>query len=563
MKEKRIAWSRTVAFHLVASTCAAVLAWGCEGEIRLDQTEEICGDGLAEGQEVCDAEDLRDETCESLGFSGGTLACGGGCDGFDTSGCTGTGPECGDGTAEGIEACDGSDLRGEDCLSQGFAGGTLACNATCDGFDTSGCTGTGPECGDGTAEGIEACDGSDLRGEDCLSQGFAGGTLACNATCDGFDTSSCESSSCGNGTVEGGEVCDGADLNGEDCVSQGFVGGTLACNATCAGFDTSGCTMSVCGNDNVEGSEVCDGADLNGEDCVSQGYTGGTLACNASCTGFDISGCGASEAEIVCNRWNTDRMDMSEGTWSGSVAACDPGDISATGRENALKMVNLYRYLADLPQVTTNASRNTATQACALMMDANNALSHSPPTSWDCYTSEGAGAAGSSNIATAPGVAAVDMYMIDWGNSSTLGHRRWILSNSLGSIGLGSTSSYSCMWVIGTGGSANAAWTAWPPPGVVPDGVFDSMWSYSIDDTGWSVQSDSIGLSNAQVTISDGAQTLPVTVSSLLANYGSGSAISIIPDGWTTQPGTTYTVEVTNISTPIAYDVEVVDCSQY
>ena len=73
-----------------------------------------CGDQVRAGDELCDGTDLAGETCLSLGFDGGDLACGGACT-FDTSACTGTGPSCGDDDATGDEACDGADLRGETC----------------------------------------------------------------------------------------------------------------------------------------------------------------------------------------------------------------------------------------------------------------------------------------------------------------------------------------------------------------------------------------------------------------------------------------------------------------
>lgn len=46
----------------------------------------ICGDGVIEGPEDCEREDLNGETCESLGYQSGTLSCDIACD-FDTSGC--------------------------------------------------------------------------------------------------------------------------------------------------------------------------------------------------------------------------------------------------------------------------------------------------------------------------------------------------------------------------------------------------------------------------------------------------------------------------------------------
>ncbi|MCO4746358.1 MAG: CAP domain-containing protein [Proteobacteria bacterium] len=272
------------------------------------------------------------------------------------------------------------------------------------------------------------------------------------------------------------------------------------------------------------------------------------------------SGTDTAAVRDVCTRWTTDRAALTEGSWSGSVNSCNAGDISADGRESALRLVNLYRWLADLPPVTTSATKNTAAQDCALMMHANDDLSHNPPTNWSCYTDSGATAAGRSNISSGPGTMSVDMYMIDPGNSSTLGHRRWILSNSAGPIGLGSTSESSCMHVLSGSGNAGAQWTAWPPPGGVPLEAFTPgtiFWS-GLDETGWSVQSDSIDLTNASVTVTRDGQALSVNTSTLQQGYGSATAIAIRPQGWATQAGR-YTVSV-DAAQSFSYDVDVVDC---
>jgi hypothetical protein len=269
-----------------------------------------------------------------------------------------------------------------------------------------------------------------------------------------------------------------------------------------------------------------------------------------------------SDADTVCDRWNADRADLSEGAWSGSVDTCDAGDIASTGRENALRLVNLYRWLSALPPVDDDSAKNAGAQECALMMDANGELNHSPPTSWTCYTDGGASTAGQSNIATAPAVQAVDLYMVDPGNPTTIGHRRWILSNSLGPIGIGSTSTYSCMHVLYGSGSATAAWTAWPPPGRIPFEAFapDGAYWTNLDATGWTVQSDSIDVSGAGVTVTEGGVDKPVATTVLLGGYGSSSAISFIPSGWSTEAGKTYHVALTGVSPAIEYDVRVIDC---
>jgi hypothetical protein len=223
-------------------------------------------------------------------------------------------------------------------------------------------------------------------------------------------------------------------------------------------------------------------------------------------------------------------------------------------------MINLYRWLAGLPSVTDDATRNHAAQACSLIMEANHDLSHAPPTSWTCYNSEGATAAGKSNISTTPAVQAIELYLADPGNEGTLGHRRWILSNGLGPVGIGSTTDYSCLWVIDGTASGGNVWTAFPPPGEVPIELFTASGYTSVDVTGWSIQSDTINLANAQVTITDGGTNRAVNVSVLPAYYGSLYAIRMAPQGWTSQVGHTYAVDVTGISQAIHYEVQVVTC---
>lgn len=46
-----------------------------------------CGDGTRNGGEVCDGSDLGSQTCQSIGFSGGSLACAAGCMAYDLGGC--------------------------------------------------------------------------------------------------------------------------------------------------------------------------------------------------------------------------------------------------------------------------------------------------------------------------------------------------------------------------------------------------------------------------------------------------------------------------------------------
>ncbi len=328
-----------------------------------------------------------------------------------------------------------------------------------------------------------------------------------------------------------------------------------------------GCSSSGSGGGPVDGgiggTAGGGGAGLSGGsggtgNVAGTGNTGGSgnAAATGGVGGSFPPGCTTQGAADVCARWKADRADLSEGTWSGNVSSCDPGDISANGRANALRLINLYRYMVGLPEATDDPTRNQKAQACALMMKAEGKLSHTPGTSWGCYSADGAEAAGKSNISTGSGVGAVDRYMRDNGNLTTMGHRRWILSNSLGLVGLGSTDGASCMWVISGGGKATRKWTAWPPEGDVPFEHVDY-----IKGTGWSIQSSDIDLDNASVKITDQNGTeMPVNVTHLQPNFGAKDALLIQLSGWTAQAGSAYAVQVSGSSEPICYVVNVVDC---
>jgi hypothetical protein len=357
---------------------------------------------------------------------------------------------------------------------------------------------------------------------------------------------------------------------GNDGASTGGPAGPTASTAAQTGDPTTGpepastgpVTATAPGTTDMSGGTdgTTGGLDTSGEPGTSD--TTGMTSTTGSTGMTETGDPPPDEAAMLCARWNGDRAQLGEGTWSGDVNSCSEGGVSADGVANTLRLVNLYRFIADLPPVVEDPARSGKAQSCALMMHANGALSHSPPMNWKCYAAEGAEAAGQSNIAGAPGVFGIDLYMVDDGNATTIGHRRWILSNSLGPIGMGSTAQYSCLLVIGGNGDAGKAWTAWPPPGLVPLQAMHVPtvgWS-DVDKTGWSVQSDSIELGGATVSVKEGGVDRPVAVNALGQGYGSTHAVRFVPQGWAVQAGKTYDVTLGNVSQPIAYSVTIVDC---
>jgi hypothetical protein len=87
-----------------------------------------------------------------------------------------------------------------------------------------------------------------------------------------------------------------------------------------------------------------------------------------------------------------------------------------------------------------------------------------------------------------------------------------------------------------------------------------SSFQGSVDTTGWSIQSDTINLSAAMVTVMSDGASMPVVVTQLGQYYGSTYAIRFNPQGWTTQAGKKYSVSVAGVTPAIAYDVNIVDC---
>lgn len=356
-------------------------------------------------------------------------------------------------------------------------------------------------------------------------------------------------SSAGSGGHSGETGSGGSANGGGGAVGSGGAGGSpTGVGGVASGGTAVGGKSGTGGVNGSAGGKA--GAGASGQPGAGGGA--GTVG------GGGTTGAGGAVASAVCDRWKADRADLSEGSWSGNLTTCEAGDVMGVGRANALRQVNLFRFLAGLPPVTEDATKSSNAQACALMQHANKMLSHSPPTTWTCYTDAGATAAGQSNIATTAGVRAVGLYMNDRGNETTIGHRRWLLSNSLGPVGLGSTSGYSCLMTIGGTGKAAKAFAAWPPPGDVPLPAIAV--EGSVDPVGWSIQSDTIDLAAAQVTVTDAGTARPVTVMQLPANYGSKYALSFMPMGWSSAAGHRYAVSVTGTSTPISYEVNVIAC---
>jgi uncharacterized protein YkwD len=208
--------------------------------------------------------------------------------------------------------------------------------------------------------------------------------------------------------------------------------------------------------------------------------------------------------------------------WNGSVSGCNAGSTSAAYANATLDMVNYFRAMAGLPaSVPHEAVKDGKAQQAALMMTANNSLSHSPPVSWTCYTADGAEAAGKSNLALgAAGATAIALYMNDNGIDSA-GHRRWVLYPPQVEMGTGSTGNANDLWVLGPFGSrpASPETVPWPPAGYVPYQTVYAMWSFAVNS------SVSVSFSGATVAMTQGGAPVPVTLLTIANGYGDNTIV--------------------------------------
>ncbi|RMX01039.1 DUF4214 domain-containing protein [Allofranklinella schreckenbergeri] len=183
--------------------------------------------------------------------------------------------------------------------------------------------------------------------------------------------------------------------------------------------------------------------------------------------------------------------------WTGSAAGCVAGQVSAAYQDATLRRINYFRAMAGVPAtVTLDATYTRKAQQAALIMLANNALSHKPPSSWRCHTSEGEEAAGRSNLSLGmAGATSVTGQMEDEGDTNlAVGHRRWLLYPPTKVMGAGhavnDSTSVSVVWVLdgphSTRPTVRDDFVSWPPPGYVPQTLVFPRWSFSYPDADFS-----------------------------------------------------------------------------
>ena len=254
------------------------------------------------------------------------------------------------------------------------------------------------------------------------------------------------------------------------------------------------------------------------------------------------------------------------------LSACNPGTVRAGEQGEAIAYINEVRALHDLPPVVHDPSHDEHTRRAALIIVANDHLSHNPPDNLLCWSQEGALGSQKSNLAWAarlddqPQKGFTTEYMIDswWKDSAVdqVGHRRWLLDPFLQKVSFGradrpgSATTYSAtgaaLWVIDDQRPAPAG----PLPDFVaypfedyPAPLFNAGLSMSfsaiVDKTDyWSNMN--VDLSDAEVTITDPNGTRLQVRNLSRTNEAFGIPNCIIWNA-SIQSGVRYTVQVNGI----------------
>ena len=309
---------------------------------------EYCGDGKLKDGEECDGSVFMNgiKSCTDMDgfYTSGTLRCTDSCK-IDQSGCKAE-AVCGDGVVNGEEVCDKTKFYHNRTLCNTifpelYSSGKVKCNDTC-GYDVSDCIAW---CGNGSLNRKvgEVCDGEKFGGESCETLVGPGstGTLKCINGCTQIDTSGCSKpSACGDGIVDTDEECDGSNIPGDKIkcsdYDASYSKGEVSCNANCT-LNYSLCeTGPICGNNKVDDGELCDGTKFSGnrfacKTLFPELYSAGSVKCTNDCN-YDTSDCIAWCGNGSVNTKSGDIM-LNE--------ACDHGEVDKfpTSKNSCEKVV--------------------------------------------------------------------------------------------------------------------------------------------------------------------------------------------------------------------------------
>lgn len=237
--------------------------------------------------------------------------------------------------------------------------------------------------------------------------------------------------------------------------------------------------------------------------------------------------------------------------WDGSLEECRAGNPSAQSQQAVLGAVNYMRAMAGLAPVRLSDKLSKRSQDTALIMAANDIITHDLPKNVRCWSKDGYLGAKNGNLAlgygwpagslaTVTGPRAVVSYMNDVGQGNEpVGHRRWLLFHKLAEIGNGDTDISNSLYVIGADQQRSAPnWVAWPTSGYFPR---------ELEPYGrWSLTHPKADFRKAKVTVVTPQGPIAVDQAPVRIGYGDNTISwdMQLPSEYAADPTSDYRVQV-------------------
>ena len=199
--------------------------------------------------------------------------------------------------------------------------------------------------------------------------------------------------------------------------------------------------------------------------------------------------------------------ELSSIPWNGNTLACLCGQLPKEIYEKALNRVNFFRIVSGLEPVKLNPNFNLDAQNAALLIKANNLLTHYPRKDLKCYTESAASGCGKSCLGFSDfknfkATSFITGFIQDYGESNYyVGHRRWLLYSKLAEIGYGATDASEALLTVDGVSYKNIStpeYIAYPWNGFVPINLIFPKWSFSIPEN------RSVDFTNTTITMLDG-----------------------------------------------------------
>lgn len=177
--------------------------------------------------------------------------------------------------------------------------------------------------------------------------------------------------------------------------------------------------------------------------------------------------------------------------WNGQKQKCLCGQISNDIYKKAEDRINFFRVASGLNKVKINPKFNLDAQNAALLVNANNELTHYAKMGMKCFSKSAENGClksclGFTDFKNFPGTGFITGFIQDYGDDNYfVGHRKWILYTKLVEFGYGATNrSEAILTVDGVSNNPPSVpdYIAYPWNGYVPVNLIFPKWSFSIPE---------------------------------------------------------------------------------